>query len=1114
MTSPVNASSQSEYDPLLDEFVEKLLTQSRTGQRIDLAAILGEHPEWASKLKHILPAYALLMSPERAADLGRVSIESDTAQVFLGQTLGDFRLIREIGRGGMGIVFEAEQVSLHRRVALKLLPFSELLDARHRQRFVNEARIAASINHPHIVSVYSVGFDRGIHYFAMQFIEGRNWAEVIDERPGNLSHDEIQSIVKHGIEVAYAVQYAHELGVIHRDIKPSNMLLDSGGKTWITDFGLARADTETNLTRGDELFGTLRYMSPEQIDSGKFAVDHRVDIYSLGATLYEMLTSRPVFDGTSRSTLMNQISDHEPIDPRRWNRQISVELSTVLLKSLSKNPTQRYASAEELGDDLNRYLRGHPLRARRPTPVEVAKKWCLRNSWALSGACLTLAVIAIVSSIATWIVVEKNRDIATALENANAQTREANFQSARLACEQGLRLCENGNAAEGLTWLVKALQVNPDSENQTASAIRHNIDVWSHAIHPIEHLFTHADQVEKIAFSWDGQRLLTATRDGNVYVRNVRTAQLERTLSVSPTRTRVTLGTHPSKNWVVVGNSAGEIYLFDLVTGQTVTDRRMNLDQTGKAKGIASLFFSHNGQWIACGDLRNECTIWPATGEKPTSQTMAQQSYLLDCAFSPDDTSLVTACTDGRIRRWQVPDGKPQKDIFVVEADVVHGLTWMDQQTLLLACQAFGASSLDLPTKRLSAQLFPHLARVRAIDAIAQPNQGNPLVATGSLDQTMQVWEGRSGTRLGTAVQHPGEVTGLAFSNDGKHLATVSGKEVRVCRLANRLQEASGFQHLSRTVFDWVWYDELQHFYALHAMGGVHRWSLKSSDSQPVAHAENASCFRVSKQADILYSGSDNSLCAIQTMDETLQWQRALKVDSLELVNDGRWLVAFGDELLTVIDATDGRTLHQFPMKMRPKLVVAHNPVHSLLAIGGLDGTVEVWTASAAPSLKFKLKHPKPIDDIRFSNDHDELQVTVANGQAAFWKLDGTESRPPIQLPREFKQSSFVPGQDLLIATAGNGTAQFFHMATATRIGPAMIHHGLPTGFGFSKDHSIVITRSKNLQPLLYHVPRPTSGSPEEISRRTMIATGLEITARGNISLLSGEAWQSLKSHE
>src|SRR5579871_4421520 len=279
-------------DDSLADLVEEYASRVQAGDAIDLEELVRANPEHEARLRRLLGTVAALADLRRpaptTADLlvGRLRSCSDRE----GTVFGDFRLEREIGRGGMGVVYEAEQLSLHRRVALKVLPLAATLDPRQLQRFHNEAQAAARLNHGHIVSVFTVGCEQDVHYYVMQLIEGRTVAALIKER--TLPADAAARLM---MQAAEALDYAHQVGVVHRDIKPANLLVDNAGKLWVTDFGLAQFQEMPEVTQTGDLVGTLRYMSPEQTLGQRGGVDHRTDIYALGVTLYELLTLRPAF---------------------------------------------------------------------------------------------------------------------------------------------------------------------------------------------------------------------------------------------------------------------------------------------------------------------------------------------------------------------------------------------------------------------------------------------------------------------------------------------------------------------------------------------------------------------------------------------------------------------------------------------------------------------------------------------------------------------------------------------------------------------------------------------------------------------------------------------------
>ncbi|MFO0961122.1 MAG: serine/threonine-protein kinase [Isosphaeraceae bacterium] len=419
--------SNSALVAALDDYLAAL----RDGRAFDRDAFLARYPGLASELLPCLGGLELVMGalgperPDRASGPGPAPP----------QILGDFRIIRVLGRGGMGVVYEAEQVSLGRKVALKVLPYASSLDPRQRQRFQVEAQAAAHLQHPRIVPVYAVGEASGIPFYAMQLIDGRTLAEVIQglrewsdrESAGvapppsgentdsklrsasghsgtfsgsNRCREFFEAAARLGAQAAEALDHAHELGIVHRDIKPANLMLDGRGDVWVTDFGLARMPGDLDLTRTGDVLGTLRYMSPEQSRARHGMVDPRTDIYALGATLYELLALHAAFDGRDRQELLRQIALDEPPPLRRANPAVPRDLETIVFKAMAKDPASRYQSARDMADDLQRFLAHKPVLARRPGLLQYAARWTRRHravvaSAAIAGLVATSASAAV-----------------------------------------------------------------------------------------------------------------------------------------------------------------------------------------------------------------------------------------------------------------------------------------------------------------------------------------------------------------------------------------------------------------------------------------------------------------------------------------------------------------------------------------------------------------------------------------------------------------------------------------------------------------------------------------------------------------------------------------------
>jgi serine/threonine protein kinase/tetratricopeptide (TPR) repeat protein len=430
-------ADQSGDDSRLARAVQEYRELLRAGQRPDRREFLSRYPEVAGELADCLSGLDFLhgaaqqMSEPIVASPASPGTAVD--QPLAGGCLGDFRIVREVGRGGMGVVYEAEQVSLGRRVALKVLPFAATMDPRHLQRFHNEARAAGSLHHTNIVPVYAVGCERGVHYYAMQFIDGRTLADFIAQERGDsapavpttaeaeaapaattlapaaqatsaVPHDAgyFRRVAEWGIQAAEALDHAHQLGIVHRDVKPASLLVDATGRLWVTDFGLAQVQSDPRVTMTGDLVGTLRYMSPEQALAQRVVIDHRTDIYSLGATLYELLALEPAFPGTDRQELLRQIAFEEPRRPRRVNKAIPAELETIVLKAMEKNPPDRYATAQALASDLRHWLEDRPIKARRPSLWQVASKWARRHKPVVWSAAAVL-LVTVLAGGGTWL---------------------------------------------------------------------------------------------------------------------------------------------------------------------------------------------------------------------------------------------------------------------------------------------------------------------------------------------------------------------------------------------------------------------------------------------------------------------------------------------------------------------------------------------------------------------------------------------------------------------------------------------------------------------------------------------------------------------------------------
>jgi serine/threonine protein kinase/WD40 repeat protein len=791
VTTPPSPPSDGE----LAELVELLSARLQAGDQISWEEIRRDHPCCAAELLDLMPTLAVL------ADLPRspgTATATDVGPAALGE-LGDYRILREVGRGGMGVVYEAEQVSLGRRVALKVLPFAAVLDPRHLQRFHNEARAAAGLHHPNVVPVHAVGCERGVHYYAMQFIDGQSLAAVIAElrrqadgapaptapraetvaRTAGLTTERVgrdaafcRAAARLGLQAAEALDYAHEMGVVHRDVKPGNLLLDGRGRVWVADFGLARVQGDGAVTRTGDRVGTLRYMSPEQCGGLPEAIDRRTDVYSLGVTLYELLTLEPAFDSSDRVALAAQIVRTDPRPPRRLNPAVPADLETIVLKAAAKDATDRYATARELADDLRSFLEDRPIKARPPGLVTRLRRWAGRHRAVVLTAAAALAVLlaAAVAGLAvsyallaaegdrTRVAERESRrrlwDALVAQARSRRQSRQVGQQfeswkavteAARLARELDLgedRARELRDEAIACLALADLRLVKGPWEGSPAGASWHvefDADLTHYARgDPRGAVTVHAGDGDRVMARLLGLRPagLTFSPDGAYlgvqYPSRFVLWDWRRDvtiLKVSTPACHYAVAFRPDGRLLSLGRSDGTLTLHELPGGAET--KRF-------ATGVVPqhLAFRPDGGVLAVSTREGGgrvVQLWDvATGE--LTRTLEHPDGVWRVAWHEDGVLLAAACDDHRVHVWDTVTGRPRT--------VLHGHQAPPQRV------AFAA--------------------------------GSDLLLSWGWDDTTRLWNPWTGQEL---LRVAG--TGSQLSHDGRRLATQAGRTLTLWEVAS-----------------------------------------------------------------------------------------------------------------------------------------------------------------------------------------------------------------------------------------------------------------------------------------------------------------------------------------
>jgi serine/threonine protein kinase/tetratricopeptide (TPR) repeat protein len=680
---------------------------------------------------------------------------------------GDYELLQEIAHGGMGVVFKARQISLHRVVALKMILPGHLASKQAVKRFHVEAEAAAGLDHPNIVSIYGVGQHEGQHYFSMQFVEGQSLSQHLARRPEGLSLHEAARLL---VTVARAVHHAHQRGILHRDLKPANILVDAQGQPHVTDFGLAKQiEGIEELTLSGTALGTPNYMSPEQASGTGRTLTTATDIYSLGAVLYFLLTRRAPFKGATPLEVMRKVVEEEPVPPSKAAKTnalrlekpagrpeanhdapptplpthtIDRDLETICLKCLEKDPIRRYASADALADDLERWLRDEPIRARPISRREHVAKWIKRNPGLTAMGTVALAALVLGLGFSLW-----------SLSKERLARQRVETTVVRLEVEQVDTLLAQDQTTAAVAQLARLLRRHPDN-HVIAERLLSVLSVLDSSASPT----TSTDLA-----SPDGTTLGRGQRLALDFVHPAPCSSRRESAPSSPpprdqsglTSAATGLQEAPTGiHWAefspdgqrVLTAAELTVRVWDAKTGQPVSQPMLHRNSVRLAH------FSPDGQGVAtvCADA--SARVWDARTGEPLTPPLQHGDRILDLSFSPDGRRLVTASADGTARVWEPRSGQAVGAVMQHRQDPAASL---ENEAYAIE---FGESAETEPSDVLLARFSPDGQRV----------------ATACADGSVRIWDAATGQLTAGPWAHPTPPGHLRFSPGGGRLLTVS----------------------------------------------------------------------------------------------------------------------------------------------------------------------------------------------------------------------------------------------------------------------------------------------------------------------------------------------------
>ena len=862
--------------------------------------------------------------------------DGEEAQSRGPERLGDYELVEEIARGGMGLVFKARQRSLGRWVAVKVVAGGVLAAPDFVKRFRNEAEAAAALDHPHIVPIYEIGEAGGQPFFSMKLLEGGTLVQRARREP--LAPAVAARLM---VKVAGAVHYAHQRGVLHRDIKPNNILLDAAGEPFLTDFGLARlVERDSTLTHTIAMLGTPAYMSPEQARGEARSLTTAADVYGLGAVLYELLTGQPPFAGGTSVETVRLVLDSEPRRPSMLNAAVDRDLETICLKCLEKEPARRYGSAEALADDLERWRRNEPIRARPTTSMERLVKWVRRRP-AVAGLVATaltaLLAVFVITSVLTW-------RLGAAREEVGRQA-EANRRGAvRLLVARAGHAVEDGDYYGAWLPLVEALRRGSGHpEEERVQRLR--LATLLQQCPQLRQLWLHPASVLHASLSADGRRLAVAVADGTAHVWDVESG--ERVVGPLVATNRVMQAVFaPEGRWLATQEDAGFTRLWDLATGQ-----QLGAGRPHRSALYQPIIFGPDSTWLALPGPEF-AAIWELPEAVRPRFSLKGGGVVRSLALTRDGRRLVTGGLDRQVRVWDVETGRQLGPALPHPAPVRSAFFCEGDRRVVSLAEDWRLRLWDPASTQAVVNVEAHRG---AILAWCLSPDGR-WIGTGGFDNAARVWTTTNGAPAVPTLLHGGGVDAMSFSADSRRLLTGSyDGRARLWQLPSGEAVPPQFPHtagVSAALLEPVG-DRLV---TASFQGDVRQWHLVANQgAAAVVRATNDVVFAT------LADPADRVLVATADgLVRRLSWREELS---------GGWVAGHGGRIASAAVAVD----------------------HRWVALGGEDGRVSIWTPDA-PAPRFRLEaHRGAVTELVFASDGAHLLTAGADGRLGWWDLERGE---------------------------------------------------------------------------------------------------------------------------
>jgi WD40 repeat protein/predicted Ser/Thr protein kinase len=1014
---------------------------------------------------------------------------------LLPESFGDYELLEEIGRGGMGVVYRARQRSLDRIVAIKMMAFGPGSSPELVKRFRAEAVSAAALQHPNIVAIHEVGIHEGRHFFVMDFVEGQSLAQIAKNEL--LTSKRAAAYLK---TIAEAVHYAHERGILHRDLKPSNVLIDAQDQPRIVDFGLARRlDGASELTVTGQVLGSPNYLPAEQATARRGRVSRRTDVYALGATLYHLLTGRPPFQAESFSQTLDLVLHSEPVAPRLLNPSVPRDLETICLKCLENEPSRRYPTAEALADELERFLDSKPIHARPIGPVGKTWRWCRRKPQAasLGAAAILVFLLGLAGVLGMWLRAESQRQRAEAGELAarqRAYISEINAAQAALKANNPARALEllNRHLPPGKSEIR-----NPKSELDLRGFEWRYL--WQQCQNDAAEIVGRlSGKIWSLGVSRDGRWLAAGSEQGEIKAWRLATGEEIKLLPDQGWPNYVTYS--PDGSELVFTDQGSASSLSTIRAWNIKTGERRTLIVESEHAGVP--LFSPDGKWLSYAKVDANLHRTAVVLDFPAQTTVKDMQALTpvtdnyhggEIAFTADSRSLVFSENDPdrRIDLWDFDTGS-KAQYFPAHAEAIVALAVNPDGHVL----ATGAGFTDCSIKFWGIPSFQPLGELLGhegwITALAFSPDGR-ILASASADQTLRVWDVAAKSQKWASRRLPHAVSRVCFSPDGRTLFSGDNdgtihrwsldnlREQQTFRRQTsgleKLAVAPSGERLAAIRQGVVWLGDAQtgqltnsipqlgsnnlslrfsvdgrFLFAGSRDGDIRIWSLSAERLERRLRAEALPVTKLLQdrlgrslavaQSDVWTITPGGRPCPI-TIWNLAGWQeRATRIVSgyrlaCDISPDGKWL-ATGVPWQPVQVWNLKHTFETNPPSFSVGTVtdLAFSPDGLLLAASSEQGAVKVWQIPTLGEVADIRAHSREVNTLAFSPDSRRL-VTAGDDQEAIkvWEVDTWQELLTLPLPGEsIRQLAFSEDGDRLFAVNSRGDLLLWHLPSFAEI--------------------------------------------------------------------------------